>query len=236
MYYGYGESESPNGQYFKGYKKEFKLHGPGEYLKSDLTLQKGWFENDKFIGEIKDFNENGITDGIGKLEYDNDSYYVGNWKEKKFNGEGLFVFGNGDWYLGGFKDGTMHGKGKYFQKDKAAYIGSFINGKLHGRGIVSKPYYMESSHMANHEGVYGTFSNGEFFPDQGLIKPLVGFIGAASGFIAATAVESLIEASVAAAIYEPCTPEIKVKVSSNTSVIGGIATKRTTTKVTNKGC
>ena len=233
LYFGYGENDRGNGSYYNGYRKEFQFHGPGEYLTNDGIYFDGWFENNKFIGEIGDFNLEGISDGIGRLDYDNGSYYVGNWKNKTFNGEGLFYFENGDWYLGGFRDGNMHGKKeKFFQKDRYSYVGQFVNGKMHGIFMIYPPYEEDSYR----DGERATCVDGECYPYKGVLSEFMSLVGYASIAVLEIAAESVIEAKVAAAIYEPCVPETKIKINSNTVPIGGLVTKTTTTKVTTKGC
>jgi hypothetical protein len=116
---GYGEIRFKNdGDYYKGYYKNSIRHGPGEQfipldcwacVGFDKGLSIGWFENNKFMGEIQDFNLNGISDGIGKFKFPDGSSYQGNWRDGEFHGEGLYLNPAGRWYLGTFENGKVRG-------------------------------------------------------------------------------------------------------------------------------
>ena len=116
---GYGEIRFKNdGDYYKGYYKNSIRHGPGEQfipldcwacVGFDKGLSIGWFENNKFMGEIQDFKLNGITDGIGQFKFPDGSTYKGNWKNEQFHGEGLYLNPAGRWYLGTFENGKVRG-------------------------------------------------------------------------------------------------------------------------------
>ncbi|MDC0441381.1 hypothetical protein OAM41_06435, partial [Gammaproteobacteria bacterium] len=115
---GYGELRWKDGEYHKGYYSNSMRHGPGEMFVPldcwacvgiDKGLSIGWFENNKFMGEIQDFNLNGISDGIGKFKFADGSSYQGNWRDGKFHGEGLYLNPAGRWYLGTFENGKVRG-------------------------------------------------------------------------------------------------------------------------------
>jgi len=235
-WYGYSEtfwtSPGDNGQYYKGYKKEALFHGPGERLEISGEFKKGWFENNKFIGPLKDFNEFGIEDGLGRLDWSDGSYYSGHWKNKKFNGEGFYKDAKGNYYLGTFKDGKMHGKGKYYKKNDKFYLsgsrGSFNENIMTGEFII---------HPANDsdyaKGVRGYFKNGRFEPSEDIFKKM---FFASMDLIVEGTIDGLVNAAVSAAIYEPCTPQTKVKIKNSSTQFGDMGSKTTRVYVTQKNC
>ena len=57
--------------------------------------------------------------------------YVGEWKDGKFNGQGVYIFINGNKYIGEFIVGNLQGLGILFYKDgRNPDSGMFQNGKL----------------------------------------------------------------------------------------------------------
>ena len=86
-----------------------------------------------------------IANGVGTLTYSDGSDYVGEFKNCKRQGQGIFIFGAasmfaGSKYVGEFKDDRYHGHGIFifgtrseFAGDK--YFGEFKNNKKNGQGI-----------------------------------------------------------------------------------------------------
>ena len=60
--------------------------------------------------------------------------YVGEFKDDKAHGQGIFTFVNGDEYVGEFKDGELHGQGTYYLSNGDEYVGEFKDGKAHSQG------------------------------------------------------------------------------------------------------
>ena len=119
----------------------------------------GEFFNDKF-------------DGIGKYYYENDEYYIGQFKNGLKNGKGIEYYPNGNIkYDGEFVDDKFEGDGKYIYKNGESYSGKFKNGFLHGKGI----YYYENGKIC-YEGDFindkyegngrYNFINGEYYIGQ----------------------------------------------------------------------
>ena len=62
-----------------------------------------------------------------------DSIYIGNYVNKKRNGQGKLILADQSYYEGNFKDGEFDGFGFYRTKNYT-YKGQFINGKKNGKG------------------------------------------------------------------------------------------------------
>ena len=70
------------------------------------------------------------------------NYYVGQVKEKKKNGEIVFIrsgSGKQTWrdksmYLGNFKEDQMNGNGTITYPNGSIYSGNWLNGVRHGKG------------------------------------------------------------------------------------------------------
>ena len=87
---------------------------------------------------------NGIANGQGTYTYSDGSQYVGEFKDCKRQGQGIFTFGKdtrfaGNKYVGEFKDDNYHGQGIFifgakseFAGDK--YFGEFEDNKKNGQG------------------------------------------------------------------------------------------------------
>ncbi len=45
-----------------------------------------------------------MRNGKGLMEFSNGEYYLGEWKDDKFDGYGIYIFNNGEWYEGFLKD------------------------------------------------------------------------------------------------------------------------------------
>ena len=56
--------------------------------------------------------------------------YVGEFKNGKQHGQGIFTTPSGNKYVGEFKDGKQHGKGKLTSRFEKEYIGEFKEGIL----------------------------------------------------------------------------------------------------------
>ena len=105
-----------------------------KYIKKKLYYLLG-FGKIKYDGEF--FNDK--FEGNGKYYYENDEYYIGQFKNGLKNGKGVEYYPNGKIkYEGKFLDDKFEGKGKYIYKSGESYIGKFKNGLFHGKG---KYYY-----------------------------------------------------------------------------------------------
>ena len=71
---------------------------------------------------------------VGKLDYEDGSFYEGEMLKGLPDGMGILVYSNGDRYEGAFIAGEKSGTGKYFWENGDYYIGSFDFDTLHGKG------------------------------------------------------------------------------------------------------
>jgi len=69
------------------------------------------------------------NNGFGVYDFDDGIQYMGQWKDRKFEGIGL-VYTNGDlYYDGNFSNGVFHGRGKVYQNGQLVFDGEFKNGE-----------------------------------------------------------------------------------------------------------
>ena len=116
----------PTGEYFSGFvNKNFQKQGYGIQINEDGTVYKGfWQNNDIDYGAIIDKN---------------DTYYIGEIKEKKPEGTGEIFEKNKYKFEGKFVNGIPEGEGTFTNfKDGSVYVGSMRNGKKVGYGKMTK--------------------------------------------------------------------------------------------------
>jgi hypothetical protein len=68
--------------------------------------------------------------------------YVGEFKNGRFGGKGIYTRANGDKYVGEVRDGKPHGYGTYYfladnQRRGDKYVGDFKSGKFNGQGTLT---------------------------------------------------------------------------------------------------
>ena len=76
----------------------------------------------------------GVESGMSQHTFDNGDKYIGNWKNHKFDGFGVYNYASGSikMYQGNWINNLKHGKGKEFLKDGTVFEGSFFEGKKQG--------------------------------------------------------------------------------------------------------
>ena len=80
--------------------------------------------------------ENGFVDSNGnrqgkfRIEFISGNLYVGNYKNNRINGYGIFTWANGEKYTGQWKDDKIYGQGKYIFNDGNIKEGIWKNGKF----------------------------------------------------------------------------------------------------------
>ena len=96
---------------------------------SKVEIQK--LENGIYEGELI----NNIKEGHGNLTFNNGEFYIGYFKNNKFNRKGvLFYDKNKIKYEGDFLNDKYNGFGTLFYKNREFYIGQFKDGKKDGKG------------------------------------------------------------------------------------------------------
>ena len=71
------------------------------------------------------------------------SRYVGDYKDNKFDGHGIYSYGDGTKYIGEFKNDLPNGKGMYIYSDGSKYEAEFKNGKGMGKKGIYIPTFKE---------------------------------------------------------------------------------------------
>ena len=148
------------------------INVPIESLKANLTFKKQDYDNGRYIGEYKGKN----AEGYGKFVRNNNSYYIGQWKNDYEHGKGT-IYGDINSkdkdvvYEGDFISGLPNGFGKCFYETGNYYIGQFYNGVRHGKGTI---YYKNGcvkyegdfvEDKAEGNGKY-IWENGEYYIGQ----------------------------------------------------------------------
>jgi hypothetical protein len=117
-----------------------------------------------YVGEMKDGKEH----GKGIYTWSERGKYDGEWKDGKEHGKGIYTFSDGRKYEGEFKDGKEHGKGIYtFSNGSKIYEGEWKDGLEHGKGIYTWPdgskYEGEWKDGKEHgKGIF-TWTNGSIY-------------------------------------------------------------------------
>ena len=89
---------------------------------------------------------------LGTDNYPSGSRYIGEWKDGKEHGQGIFIWADGEEYIGQWMNGKKHGQGTYTYPSGSKYVGQWMNGKKHGQGTYTFP---------DGEGYIGQWKNGE---------------------------------------------------------------------------
>lgn len=109
-----------------------KPHGKGILKWPDGRMYSGMFRN-------------GLEDGYGEYRMPNkalnkNDHYVGNWKEGKMFGHGVYSYATGEVYEGCFQDNMRHGhgmlrSGKLTSFSPSMFIGQWVMDKKTGYGV-----------------------------------------------------------------------------------------------------
>ena len=96
--------------------------------------------------------EGDCENGTGKFVYDNDSYYLGEWKDGYMHGYGKYVWPSGTFYEGELKKNFFHGQGRKTYADGTYEEGYFENDKL-----VDQNSYKEKTAKTYWEGALNCY-------------------------------------------------------------------------------
>ncbi|MDA1332312.1 MAG: trypsin-like peptidase domain-containing protein, partial [Proteobacteria bacterium] len=156
-YHGQGTFTYANGDKYAGEWRHDKYHGQGT-----LTSATG----DKYVGEFRDGvaiegpsveEQRGAEYALplcpqdlevrwhncqGTYTYADGNQYVGDFRDDKKHGQGIFMFGSesqwaGAQYVGEFRDDKFHGQGTYTYANGAQYVGEFRDDKYRGQGTLT---------------------------------------------------------------------------------------------------
>ena len=105
----------------------------GKYQGSGILYN--FEENSYYEGEFKDDKKN----GIGKYYKNNKLEYEGEFKDDKYDGEGIICYPNGSYYKGEFAQGKRNGKGIEFDRNNSILEeGEFEDGITPINGIIKQ--------------------------------------------------------------------------------------------------
>ena len=132
---GYEIAGCPGGFVYVGPYKDDKKGGDYNgyvYDKEGNVIYKGRFKNDKPVDTYSSGEFIRNTYSNWKFTADkssNGDIYVGETKNGKREGVGLYIWANGDSWIGNWKDGLMHGFGCYMWQSGSCRYGKWENGK-----------------------------------------------------------------------------------------------------------
>ncbi len=118
--------------------------------------------------------------GYGDINFLDGSKYQGNFRNGKYDGQGVYTFTNGNKYVGEFKNGKSNGQGTLTYADGGKYTGNWKNGKSNGQGTLT---YADGSEytgnwkddVPNGQGTY-TYADGSVY-NSNLAKRKRGLFG-----------------------------------------------------------
>ncbi|MEL7121884.1 MAG: caspase family protein, partial [Bacteroidota bacterium] len=86
----------------------------------------------KYVGDFK----NGKLHGKGIFYYTDGNQYIGNWVNQLREGKGRMIFSNGDEYFGIFRSNKMEGNGKMTYANGNVYEGMWQSDRPSGQGVL----------------------------------------------------------------------------------------------------
>jgi hypothetical protein len=85
-----------------------------------------------YRGELLD----DLPHGHGYMQYEDGTWYLGQWNNGKKHGKGLMSFTDDSYYSGDWQVGLITGEGLILYPNEEAYFGSLRNGLKNGQGIL----------------------------------------------------------------------------------------------------
>jgi len=110
-----------NGTQYQGEFSNNALNGIGKFLSHDGSTT--------FYGNVS----NGVPQHYGAFT-DSEKFYLGEFKDAKFHGNGILRKKNGENYVGEFAQGSFEGFGEYSWSNESVYVGFWKNGTMNGWG------------------------------------------------------------------------------------------------------
>ena len=123
-------------------------------------------DGSKYVGEFK----NRKYSGQGTNTHADGSKYVGEFKNGKREGQGATFFTDGTKYFGGYKNDNYSGQGTIIFADGSTYVGQWKDNAMQGYGTSTFPdgnkYEGEyNNNKRNGQGIF-TFSDGRTYDGQ----------------------------------------------------------------------
>ena len=121
---------------FKKTSSEYNELSQYIYQNIDFSLPLGIKRDEDYfyVGQLDE--KSNQRKGVGiQIEW-NGNIFEGSWKNDKMNGQGRHISGNrGEgYYIGEFCDNAYEGQGEYTWPDRKKYQGQFVDGHYHGLG------------------------------------------------------------------------------------------------------
>ena len=120
---GYGVNRHSNGTVYRGWWLRGYQHGRGHETWNNLnqsvlnmttgSAESNMAEGGEYIGDYRD----GKKEGEGVYKWKDGSHYYGSWEDNQIHGAGVHEWTDGRCYMGQWKDGKMHGIGRYTWSD-----------------------------------------------------------------------------------------------------------------------
>ena len=187
-FWGEGVYRGADGSVYSGcYEKGWRT-GFGTVTNPDGTQKTGLWEKGRFIGELNPSNTEGCVsgdcyNGYGVMVYQDKGVYLGDFKNGKSHGDGVYYAPDGTRYEGSFENDKVSGFVRiYKEEDGSTYIGNFLNGSANGFGTYIVPnenmlYYGEYQNnnftgegvqynLETRKKVSGVFINGELVKEK----------------------------------------------------------------------
>ena len=114
------------------------------HSQNDLGLcqDKKSFNNDQYTGCL---NEQGNPEGFGKMTYENQDVYEGEWINGVRDGNGVFTYINGDVYKGSWKNNMKSGRGVFVKNEDGQTFTS--------EGVFENNIIIEGKKVVSFEGM-----------------------------------------------------------------------------------
>ena len=157
------------GEYEEGFPKGYGLYSiknDGKYYEGiwDKQILLGietWNDGTVYMGEFK----NNKKDGYGLYRWSDGTVYLGEWKNDNMEGFCYIKYANERGYEGQMKNGFKNGYGEFTFKPSRKYIGYYVNDLKDGFGIYifnirTFQVYVGFWHKGKMEGI-GMMINGE---------------------------------------------------------------------------
>lgn len=96
-----------------------------------------------YFGEV---NEENLMEGVGQANWENNSKYIGSWKDGKMSGTGKYLYESGSYYEGEFENDVFSGHGLYVTNEGGVFEGTFeadliIKGKYKEKNLQYTGYF-----------------------------------------------------------------------------------------------
>jgi hypothetical protein len=108
------------------------------HTKALKTVNQKTYTSDRNTSISEPLDENTIINlpGVRTKTYKNGDKYIGQYKNNKRSGQGIYTWTTGDKYIGQYKNDQMSGKGTLYYNNGNKYIGQYENDQMSGYGTL----------------------------------------------------------------------------------------------------